>query len=75
MKFSQFQSLLEDEFGAGFTSVILNDTRLTEFADLTPRQLLDAGEDPRQVWFGICRHMGVPKDRWHGKNKPKRHAE
>jgi Protein of unknown function (DUF3046) len=75
VKFSQFQSLLEDEFGSGFTSVILNDTRLTEFADLTPSQLLDAGEDPRQVWFGICRHLGVPKDRWHGKSKPKRHAE
>lgn len=75
MKFSQFQFLLEDEFGAGFSSVVLNDTRITELADLTPRQLLDAGEDPKVVWLAICSQLGVPKERWLGKPKPKRHAE
>jgi hypothetical protein len=75
VKLSQFHSLLRDEFGDGLASVLLSDTRLTEFSDLTPRQLLDAGEEPRIVWLAICRSQGVPKERWLGKNKPKRHAD
>lgn len=75
MKLSQFHSLLRDEFGDGLAAVLLSDTRLTEFADLTPSQLLDAGEEPRIVWLAICRSQGVPKERWLGKNKPKRHAD
>lgn len=75
MKLSQFHNLLNDEFGEGMAAVLLRDVRLTEFADLTPLQLLEAGEDPRLVWFAICKDQGIPKDRWLGKNKPKRHAE
>ncbi|NBU22434.1 MAG: DUF3046 domain-containing protein [Actinobacteria bacterium] len=75
MKLSQFHNLLNDEFGEGMAAVLLRDVRLTEFADLTPLQLLEAGEDPRLVWFAICKDQGIPKDRWLGKNKPKRHAD
>lgn len=75
MKLSQFHNLLRGEFGEGLSNVLLRDTRLTEFADLTPLQLLEAGEEPRLVWLAICKNQGVPKERWLGKNKPKRHAE
>ena len=33
MKLSQFHGLLRDEFGEGLSSVLLRDTRLTEFAE------------------------------------------
>jgi len=75
LKLSQFHQLAAEEFGEGFASVVISDTRLTSKQDLTPAELLEAGEDPREIWFALCAHLGVPKDRWHGKPKTKQHAE
>jgi hypothetical protein len=75
LKLSQFHELINDEFGAGFSGVIASDTRLTELRDATPNELLSQGEDPREVWLAICRHLDVPKERWQGKLVTKRHAE
>lgn len=75
MKLSQFHQLVEEEFGAGFAAVVLADTRLTEKSDKTPLELVAAGDDPKEVWLALCSHLGVPKERWHGKTKTKQHAE
>lgn len=75
MTLSRFYELLEEEFGPGFSQVVLTDTRLTKYGDLTPSELLAKGEPAKDVWFEICRVMEVPKDRWHGKPQTKRHAE
>lgn len=75
MKLSRFYELVSDEFGPGFSQVILNDTRLTEFQDKTPQQLIALGEDTREIWFAICRSQQIPAERWHGKPQTKRHAE
>lgn len=69
MRLSQFNELLNDEFGAAYGQVLLKDLVLTELKDQTGRQALEAGEDPREVWFALCRATGVPKDRWHGQLK------
>ena len=75
MKLSRFYELVAEEFGPGFSEVILNDTRLTEFNDKTPSELIAMGEDRRAVWLAICGSQQVPKDRWQGKIQTKRHAE
>lgn len=75
MTLSRFYELLEDEFGAGFSNVVLNDTRLTNLKDLTPAQLIAQGYDTKELWLEICRAMEVPKERWYGKPVTKRHAE
>ena len=75
MRMSQFTELIEDEFGAAFAKVITHDTSLITMRDKTPRQLLAEGEDPGVVWRAICEQLAVPKERWHGKPKIKRHAE
>ena len=75
MRLSQFTELIEDEFGADFAKVIANDTSLIALRDRTPNELIADGEDPGLVWKAICEQLGVPKERWHGKPKLKRHAE
>lgn len=75
MKLSRFYELVEDEFGQGFSQVVLNDTRLIEFQDKTPQQLIADGADTREIWLAICRAQQVPTARWHGKPQTKQHAE
>ena len=75
MKLSRFYELVEDEFGQGFSQVVLNDTRLIEFQDKTPQQLISEGGDTREIWLAICRAQQVPKAHWHGKPQTKQHAE
>ncbi len=75
MKLSRFYELVSDEFGPGFSEVILNDTRLTDFNDKTPAELIAMGEDRREVWLSICASQQVPRERWQGRTQTKRHAE
>jgi hypothetical protein len=74
VRLSQFQELLQDEFGE-FSAVLLSDLRLTSLEDKTPAQALSEGLEPRDVWLAICQHQNVPKERWHGKPKKPRHAD
>ncbi|MDE2409338.1 MAG: DUF3046 domain-containing protein, partial [Actinomycetales bacterium] len=45
---------------------------LGALGDKTGSQLIAAGEDPRAVWIAICEAQSVPKERWHGRNTPKK---
>jgi len=69
VRLSQFNELMNDEFGAEYAAILLRDLALTEMADRTGQHCLDAGDDPKDVWLAICAASGVPKDRWHGKSK------
>ena len=75
MKLSQFRQLVDEEFGPSFAAVILADTRLTDKSDQTPLELIKSGDDPKEVWLALCAHLGVPKERWHGKPRTMQHAE
>lgn len=77
MRLSQFNQLMQDEFGAAYAQVLVRDSVLTELGDRTGSQALVAGTDPREVWLAICRLAGVPKTRWHGvdKKKPSEHKD
>lgn len=75
MRLSQFSELIQDEFGPDFAPVVLSDTRLGKLGDKTATELISSGEEPAVIWRAICEQLQVPKDRWHGKSKIKRHAE
>ena len=73
MRLSQFHELMNDEFGAEYSQVLIRDLALTDLADRTGKVCIEAGEDPKDVWLAICATTGVPKERWNGKsNKNKK---
>lgn len=72
MRLTKFNELMTDEFGSAYSSVLLQDLVLGSLGDKTGAQLIAAGEDPRKVWLAICETQSVPKDRWHGRNTPKK---
>jgi hypothetical protein len=53
---------------------LLRDLVLGDLGDKTGAQLLAEGEDARKIWYSICAAQGIPKDRWHGRNTPKKPA-
>lgn len=69
MRLTKFHELMNDEFGSSYAAVLLQDLALTDLADQTGAVALAAGEDPKDVWFAICRATAVPKERWQGINK------
>ena len=71
MRLSHFQNLMQDEFGAAYSNILLADQVLTELGDKTGAEALAAGVDPREVWLALCKNNGVPKSRWHGFDKKK----
>ena len=77
VRHSDFQILMNDEFGAEYAAVLLRDLALIEFGDLTGNKALEAGFEPKSIWLAICKAQGIPEERWLGLNKkPKdKHAE
>jgi len=65
---------MSEEFGESYAAVLLADLVLGQLGDKTGQQLLTEGEDPRVIWLAICEAQSVPKDRWHGRNTPKKPA-
>lgn len=69
MRLTKFNELMNDEFGAGYAAVLMNDLVLTDLEDQTGNQAIASGIDPKEVWAAICKSAPVPKERWHGVNK------
>jgi hypothetical protein len=66
MRLSEFQQLVDDEFGPAYARVLVSDLVLTELDGRTAEQSLRDGEEPRRVWLALCRAGDVPESRWHG---------
>jgi len=69
MRLSQFNELMNDEFGLAYSQVLLDDLVLGAFGDKTGAQAISAGIDPREVWLELCKVNDVPSERWHGRLK------
>ncbi|MFI7484212.1 DUF3046 domain-containing protein [Kocuria sp. M1R5S2] len=72
MRLSSFWQLMADEFGAGYSRVLARDLVLGELDHRTPAEAIESGEDPRTVWFALCRAQDVPESRWWGVDRPPR---
>ncbi len=65
MRNQEFWDLVDDVFGRAYGRTLTKDHVLTELADRTAAQCLEAGVDPRVVWHVLCDALQVPADqRW-----------
>ncbi|MBF4463572.1 MULTISPECIES: DUF3046 domain-containing protein [unclassified Rathayibacter] len=72
MRLSEFQRLVDEEFGGAYARVLVSDLVLTELDGRTAEQSLRDGAEPREVWLALCRANDVPEARWHGTDPRKR---
>mgnify|MGYP001681721294 FL=1 len=69
MKLSEFWALMEHEFGAGYAPVLARDLVLGSLNHRTAAEALDAGVNPKTVWFAICEEQEIPQERRWGPDK------
>jgi hypothetical protein len=60
---SDFWGLVDGEFGAVQGRTLVRDHVLGALAHRTAQQALDAGDEPRAVWFALCDDLDVPPER------------
>jgi hypothetical protein len=61
---TQFRELVEQQFGPVRGASLLVDHVLTGLGGRTAEQAIEAGVDPRDVWWALCADFDVPRDRW-----------
>ena len=64
MRLTQFQELIDEEFGPVRGGSMLVDHVLTDLGGRTAAEALEAGVEPRDIWRALCRDFEVPKNRW-----------
>lgn len=73
MRVSEFWSLMDDEFGAGYARSLATDLVLADADGRSAVVALESGMDPKAVWLAVCEAKDVPAQRRLGKDlKPKR---
>jgi hypothetical protein len=63
VRLTEFQELVEGQFGSVRASSMLVDHVLTGFGR-TAEQAIEDGVDPRDVWRALCADFDVPRDQW-----------
>jgi hypothetical protein len=61
---TEFNELVEAQFGAVRASSMLVDHVLTRLDGRTAVQAIEDGVDPREVWRALCADFDVPRDQW-----------
>ena len=61
---TEFQELVEGQFGPVRGTSMLVDHVLTGFGGRTAAQAIEDGIDPRDVWRALCADFDVPRDQW-----------
>lgn len=73
MRVSEFWDLMAHEFGSGYCRVLASDLVLGELNQRTAVEAINAGVDPKTVWFAVCKAQEIPEHRWWGPDRePKR---
>ncbi len=70
MRMTQFWEFVSHEFGESYGRVVVDDLILDVLGGVTGREALDSGVEPREVWYALCEALDVPRNRWHGRDKP-----
>jgi hypothetical protein len=63
VRLTEFQELVESQFGTVRAASMLVDHVLTGFGR-TAAQAIEDGVDPRDVWRALCADFDVPRDQW-----------
>jgi hypothetical protein len=72
VRYSEFWEAVADVFGDRLGRVLVAEHVVDALGDRTAAQALDAGEDPRVVWWALCDAMEVPTARRWGPDLPSR---
>lgn len=64
MRLTEFNELVEGQFGTVRASSMLVDHVLAGLDGRTPAQAIEDGVDPRDVWRALCADFDVPRDQW-----------
>ena len=64
VRLTEFQELVEGQFGPVRGASMLVDHVLTAFGSRTAAQAIEDGVDPRDVWRALCADFDVPRDQW-----------
>lgn len=51
-------------FGAAYGTTVLADHVLAAVGGRTAAQAIEAGVEPRDVWWALCTDFDVPRDQW-----------
>jgi hypothetical protein len=70
VRLSQFWTLMDDEFGAGYSRVLADRHVLSSLGGRTATEAIEAGAPPKRVWQAMCEAMDVPPGRWWGRDQP-----
>jgi hypothetical protein len=64
VRLTEFNELVEAQFGPVRGASLLADYVLTRLGGRTAVQAIDEGIDPRDVWRALCADFDVPRDQW-----------
>jgi hypothetical protein len=64
VRLTQFHELVEAQFGPVRGASLLVDHVLTRQGGRTAVQAIEAGVDPRDVWWALCADFDVPREQW-----------
>lgn len=66
MKLTEFRGLMAAQFGPARAASVAADHVFSALGGRTADQSLDAGLDPKRVWFAVCDDFDVPESLRHG---------
>lgn len=64
MRLTEFHELVDAQFGPVRGASLLVDYVLSSVDGRTPRQAIEDGVDPRDVWRALCAEFDVPRNQW-----------
>ncbi|MUL80326.1 MULTISPECIES: DUF3046 domain-containing protein [unclassified Mycolicibacterium] len=64
MRLTEFNDLVDGQFGSMRGRSLLVDHVLTALDGRTAAQAIEAGVEPRTVWRALCADFDVPRDQW-----------
>lgn len=64
MRLTEFRELVEAQFGPVRGASLIVDHVLMKLGGRTAAQAIEAGVEPRDVWWALCADFDVPRDQW-----------
>lgn len=64
MRLTEFHDRVRSRFGAAYGATVLADHVLAAVGGRTAAQAIEAGVEPRDVWWALCTDFDVPRDQW-----------
>ncbi|MEV0669774.1 DUF3046 domain-containing protein [Mycobacterium sp. NPDC050441] len=64
MRLTEFNELVDGQFGAMRGRSLLVDHVLTALDGRTAAQAIEDGVEPRSVWRALCADFDVPRESW-----------